>query len=128
MNDERGKEEADVSWSANPKDGEDGGIERPRKGSGDVILESMLFKDDAKEIGVVEVSKKMMKTTQQRRTGTRNHQYGLLRSRSLDREDGEAIVSELSVFSRRKSLVLVRWWKRRTNHVALCRIIPASTL
>lgn len=42
-------------WSANPKDGENGGVERPKKGSGDVILESMLFKDDAKEIGVVEV-------------------------------------------------------------------------
>lgn len=70
MNDELGKEEADVSWSANPKDGEDGGIERPRKGSGDVILESMLFKDDAKEIGVVEVSKGDMRSRQQRQAET----------------------------------------------------------
>lgn len=50
-----GKEDADVSWSASSKDGSDGGPERPKKGVGDIILESMLFKDDAKEIGVVEV-------------------------------------------------------------------------
>lgn len=50
------QEEADVSWSASPKDGQEESIERPKKGKGDVILESMLFKDDAKEIGVVEVS------------------------------------------------------------------------
>lgn len=57
MHDQLGKEEADVSWGAVSKDGEDGDgiVTRPRRGSGDVILESMLFKDDAKEIGVVEV-------------------------------------------------------------------------
>lgn len=56
LNDDFGQQEdADVSWSANPKDGQEGGVERPKKGAGDVLLESMLFKDDAKEIGVVEV-------------------------------------------------------------------------
>lgn len=60
MNDSFGQQEdADVSWSANPKDSEDGGVERPKKGAGDVVLESMLFKDDAKEIGVVEVRKQI---------------------------------------------------------------------
>lgn len=58
MDDQLGKEDADVSWSASSKDGSDGGPDRPKKGEGDVILESMLFKDDAKEIGVVEVRKK----------------------------------------------------------------------
>lgn len=52
--DQVGQEDADVSWSANSKDGADDAADRPKKGEGDVILESMLFKDDAKEIGVVE--------------------------------------------------------------------------
>lgn len=58
-----GEEESGVSWTANAKDGQDGegGADGAldvtvKAGSGAVLLESMLFKDDAKEIGVVEVS------------------------------------------------------------------------
>eukprot|EP00903_Cladosiphon_okamuranus_P015046 g13919.t2 len=57
------QEEADVSWGANPKDG----VERPKKGTGDVILESMLFKDDAKDIGVVELKVMSLNSTEAKR-------------------------------------------------------------
>lgn len=56
------QEEADVSWGASPKGEADGGVDKPKKGPGDVILESMLFKDDAKEIGVVEVRARVQRT------------------------------------------------------------------
>ena len=56
MDDELGEqEEAMVSWTADPKKGEEGGEGGNVNGKGPVILESMLFKDDAKEVGIVEV-------------------------------------------------------------------------
>ena len=62
MSEDMGQDEPGVSWNANPKDGQDGSGEEGgasdaalNVGSGAVLLESMLFKDDAKEIGVVEV-------------------------------------------------------------------------
>lgn len=49
------QEEAMVSWEADPKKGEEGVDGGDVDGKGPVILESMLFKDDAKEVGIVEV-------------------------------------------------------------------------
>lgn len=63
MDAEFGQEEAAVSWSANPKkaehdeeDGDDGIVEGVTGARGPVLLEAIMFKDDAKEIGVVEVT------------------------------------------------------------------------
>lgn len=70
------QEEADVSWTASSKDGQDEGADRPKKGKGDVLLESMLFKDDAKEIGVVEVSRKWSSSSGKTGHATRDTQGG----------------------------------------------------
>lgn len=54
MHDNLGQEEANVSWTANPKMDVEVGTDGA-KTVNPVILESMLFKDDAKDLGVVEV-------------------------------------------------------------------------
>lgn len=63
LSEDLGQDDSGLSWIANPKDGQDGSGAGGgsasdmalKVGSGAVLLESMLFKDDAKEIGVVEV-------------------------------------------------------------------------
>ncbi|CAM9137864.1 unnamed protein product [Ectocarpus sp. 12 AP-2014] len=89
LNETGAQEEADVSWSAVAKDGEDDAVNHPKKGKGDVILESMLFKDDAKEIGIVELKVMNLNTSEDkrekptRRAPTWNQYYFRLREETL---------------------------------------------
>ncbi|CAM9404383.1 unnamed protein product, partial [Ectocarpus fasciculatus] len=89
LNDNGAQEEADVSWSANAKDGSDDAVNHPKKGKGDVILESMLFKDDAKEIGIVELKVMNLNTSEDkrekptRRAPTWNQYYFRLKEETL---------------------------------------------